>query len=86
MAVITQSRGDLLQIIACPGAGTTYRLQRPLQQLIGLLRQFNGKRCVGRQLGQNSLHVAAVIRKRGLDAIESFGCHGLTKPVGGFVG
>jgi len=83
--MITESRGDLLQIIARPGSGAPNRLQRPSQQLIGLLRQFNGRRCVGRLLGQDLFHVPAVIRKRHLDAIERFRCHGLTKLLGGLV-
>ena len=85
MAVVTEGRRDPLQIVARPGAGAANRLQRPSQQLIGLLRQFNGRRCVGRQLGQDRFHSAAVIRKRHLDALERFRCHGLTKLVGDFM-
>ncbi len=83
--MITEGRGGLLQIVARPGAGTANRLQRPSQQLMGLLRQFNGRRRVGRQLGQDRFHSAAVSLKSRLDIIEGFRRHGLTKLVGGFV-
>jgi hypothetical protein len=86
MAVITESRGDLLQIVACSGAGAMYRLQRPLQEFVGLPGQFHGWRRVRRPIGQDRFHMAAVIRQDRLDAVESFRCHGLPELSSGFVG
>ncbi|HXI44618.1 MAG TPA: hypothetical protein VNH83_31830 [Bryobacteraceae bacterium] len=83
--MIAEGRGNLFQIVARPGAGATYRLQRPLHELIGLPGQFNGWWGIRGPLGKDSFHVAAVIRKSGLDAIEIFSCHGLPKLAGGFV-
>src|SRR5258708_6881135 len=85
VAVITESGRDLLQIVARPGTGAAYRLQRPLHELVGLPGQLNRWRFVRGPIRQHRVHVAAVFRKRSLNIIESFRCHSLAKFVGGFV-
>jgi len=85
MAVITESRRYLLQVVARSGAGAKYRLQCPSHKLVGLLGQLHGWRSIRGPPSEDSFHVAAVIRKSRLDAIEIFSCHGLTKLAGGFV-
>src|SRR5216683_5808269 len=85
MAVITESRGDLLQLVARPGAGATYRSQCPLHEFVSLQGQFHGRWSVRRPIGQDSFHMAAIIRQSRLDGIKSFRCHGLPELCGGFV-
>ena len=85
MAVVTESRGDLVQIVARAGAGATYRLQGPLQEFIGLPGQLHRWRSIRRPIGQESFHMAAVIRQSRLDAVESFRCHSVLEMGDGFV-
>ena len=83
--MITESGGYLLQVVARPGAGAKYRLQSPSHKLVGLLGQLHGWWSIRGPLSEDSFHVAAVIRKSRLVAIEIFSSHGLTKLAGGFV-
>ena len=75
--MITENCSNTLQIVARPGPGATYRLQRPLHELVGLLSEFQRWRRVRRPVRQYGIHMAPVFRKRRQDAIESLRRHGL---------